>query len=137
MPLNNFAPQQQVPQQQMQQPIAQPNTYQPVGMLWVKGYKAACDYPVARGASMALFDQDEERFYVKSVDLYSNQQTIRAFSYEEIPTDQFNGNVDMSKYVTIDKFNALMEELEELKAQRSKNNYNKPQSYKKKENDEQ
>ena len=42
----------------------------------------------------------------------------------------------MSKYVTIDKFNALQEELEELKAQRAKNNYNKPQSYKKKENDE-
>ena len=41
----------------------------------------------------------------------------------------------MSKYVTVEEFNKLQEELEELKAHRSKPQYGKP--YKKMEDNEQ
>lgn len=116
-------------------PVVQP--YQQIGMNWVKGLAGANDYPVARGGTLALFDQDAEMFYIKSVDMYNNQPSIRAFSYEEVPIEQLNGTVDMTKYVTIDKFNELQEELEELKTQQKSRNQQYTKYNKKKEDHEQ
>ena len=142
-PLTNYSrATQQLLQPQTQAPVntvpqQAPQQYQPIGMIWVKGLNGANDYPVARGATLALFDQDDERFYIKSVDMYTNQQTVRAFSYEEIKVEQLNGTVDMSKYVTVDKFNEVLEELEELKAQQKNRNTQYKNNYKKKDTDEQ
>lgn len=98
--------------------------YQPVGMLWVNGLQGANEYPVARGATLALFDQNDEVFYVKAVDMQGNLQPIRAFTYKEKVIEQ-PGQVDLSQYVRVEEFERLQAELEELKSQR-KPQYNKP-----------
>lgn len=108
-------------------------TMAPSGMVWVKNKTEAMNYPMARGTTLPIFDQNEDDiFYVKSVDVYGNTQPLRVFKYEEIvqPVEV------SSEGVSTEEFNSLKEEIaglkEELKkALSSQNNDYKKNNYRK------
>ena len=82
------------PQRYFQQPTAGN------GIIWVQGGEVgAKSYPVAPGNSVAIFDADSERFFIKSVDISGMPQPLREFTYKEVirKTEQ---PVENSKYAT-------------------------------------
>ena len=83
----------------------------PSGMIFVKGQNEAANYPMARGSRHPLFDSEEDVFYVKSVDVYGNVQSLKAYSYKEIPLK----NESASSGVSSEEFNSLKDEIAELK----------------------
>lgn len=108
-------------------------TMAPSGMVWVKNKNEAMNYPMARGTTLPIFDQNEDDiFYVKSVDVYGNTQPLRVFKYEEIIQPAESSATGISA----EEFNNLKEELaglkEELKkALSSQNNDYKKNTYRK------
>lgn len=106
----------------------------PQGMIWAKGKTEAMNYPMARGTTLPIFDSNEEDiFYVKTVDVYGNTQPLRVFKYEEISsTEETVAPVEPS--VTTEEFNALKEQLSSLQEEIKKLSHNndvKRQPYRK------
>ena len=97
----------------------------PQGIIWVKGKNEAQSYPIARGTSMPIFDQESDCFYIKTVDVYGNTQPIRTFKYEEVKaTEETAANASIS----VEDFNSLKNELAEMKEELKKalSSYKKP-----------
>ena len=79
---------------------------QPTQLLRVHGMEGVNAYPLNSPNSMvALFDEDEDIFYIKRTDA-ANVVSVRKFRFEEIIDDK-----PTEKYVTIDEFNKFKEEL--------------------------
>ena len=95
-----------VPNPPQIQPLNQPRELEKVN-----GIESAKQYPMQPNSMVALFDMNDDIFYLKVTDA-SNFPTIRKFRFvEEVdqpalpqPTDQ--------QFVTIEEFNALKEELQ-------------------------
>jgi len=87
----------------------------------VTGIEGAKAYQLAANSSVALFDGNEDIFYVKSTD-GAGFPTIRAFSFSEIPTSPPTPTIDTSQYVSVEDFNALKESVEKLVAELGGNN---------------
>lgn len=109
----------------------------PQGMVWVKDKNEAMNYPMARGTTLPIFDSNEDDiFYVKSVDVYGNTQPLRKFRYEEI-TDE-NQIASQVPAVSVDDFNALKEQMaalqEEMKKLNESKSYSGKPNYNRKEN---
>lgn len=86
----------------------------PQGMIWVKDKNEAMNYPMPRGTILPIFDQNEDNiFYVKSVDVYGNTQPLRSFKYEEI-TQSEDGTTSSKQTVSVEEFNELKEQLSSL-----------------------
>lgn len=52
---------------------------------WIDDGEAGANrYPVAAGNSVALFDKNEKRFFIKSVDISGMPMPLREFKYEEV-----------------------------------------------------
>ena len=105
----------------MTAPFASPYPYlnpvpsaSPTGMVFVKDENEALNYPSLRGSMVALFDQREDvkQFYVKTVDMAGNIKPLQTFRYEEITP---NAEVSTSGSVSIEEFNSLKNELDEIK----------------------
>ena len=78
------------------------------GVIWIeRGEAGANSYPVAPGYSVPLFDKDEQRFFIKSVDISGMPMPLREFKYEEVVKKQPTETFDDSKYVTRDDFSNL------------------------------
>ena len=77
-------------------------------LLRVNGLESAKMYPTSPNSSIALFDENEDIFYLKSTDA-SNFPTIRKFKFVEV-FDQAPKPVD-AQYVTLEEFNKFKEEL--------------------------
>lgn len=90
----------------------------PQGMIWVKGKNEANNYPMARGTTLPLFDQESECFYVKTVDVYGNTQPLRTFKYEEVV--QVEDSAKAESVISVDDFNALKNEMADLKEELKK-----------------
>lgn len=75
-------------------------------LLRSKGFEAAEKYPFPRDCEAAIFDEDEDVFYVKVTDV-NGAVTVRMFSYQEVPIPKF----DPKKYVTVDDFASFKEEI--------------------------
>lgn len=85
----------------------------PQGMIWVKGKNEANNYPMARGTTLPLFDQESECFYVKTVDVYGNTQPLRTFKYEEVVQVEDTNKAEST--ISVEEFNTLEKELAEVK----------------------
>lgn len=70
------------------------------------GYEAAEKYPMPRDCETVIFDEDEDYFYIKKTDTNGGVIFLR-YRYEEDPIPKF----DPKKYVTVDDFNSLKEEM--------------------------
>lgn len=117
----------QLRQNQMQQPLMQPMQTQPMqpqpqqtdnnGIIWVQGEAGAKAYLVAPGNTVQLWDSENQVIYLKSADM-SGMPSMRVLDYTErtVPprTAPVGPTVPQAEYVTIDKYNALVERLEAL-----------------------
>jgi hypothetical protein len=94
---------------------------QGMSVVWVEGEIGAKSYPLARGASVIMFDTTpgSDKFWMKSSDPYMGRPTpVRQFKYiEETGTSQMSGAAqpDMSKFVSRDEYDKLQNELMDMK----------------------
>jgi len=84
-------------------------------LLRVNGIESAKAYPTQPNSMVALFDENEDVFYIKSTDA-SNFPTIKKYRFVE-EVEKKEGEVDSSKFVTVDEFSKFKEEV--LNAQQS------------------
>lgn len=104
---------------QPQQTPAQPaNT----GINWVQGEEGARAWMVAPGSTVMLMDSDGSSFYLKSADASGMPQPLRIFDYVErtaAPRAPVAApQTPTAEYVTRQEFQAVVDELEALKAKK-------------------
>lgn len=91
----------------------QPTNYmepRPVnGLIRVSGMAGANAFSMPRSSALALFDENEDIFYVKTTD-DAGFGTVRAFTFTpvEVKTNQ-------SEYINRQEFNQLMEKIDQMK----------------------
>ena len=114
-------PMQQQPQMQtnpIQMPMNQPYN----DMIWVLSEIEAQSFPVAPNNSVTLWDKNKDTVYIKSVNM-QGVPSIRILDYTERTTENapktHTEHVCQcgSKFVSIDKFNALQSEFEALRSE--------------------
>ena len=118
---------------QDQRYLQQPVMYSNNGMNWIEnGKEGANRYPVAPGYSVPLFDKNEKRFFIKSVDISGMPMPLREFTYEEVVHQKEPEQSD--SYVTkteLDEFqNGMLTRMEEMMQKyisQEKKNFNKKQ----------
>lgn len=76
-------------------------------LLRTKGWEAADKYPTPRDSEVPIFDEELDYVYIKVTDV-NGGSTLRRFHLEEDPIPVF----DPKKYVTVDDFNSLKEEIQ-------------------------
>ena len=79
---------------------------QSIQLIKVNGIESARAYPTQPNSMVALFDENDDIFYIKQTDA-SNFPTIRRFRFVEESEEQAKND----KYVTIDEFNKFKEEM--------------------------
>ena len=75
-------------------------------MIKVNGIESAKAYPMLPNSMAALFDSNEDIFYLKTTDS-NNFPSIRVFKFVEVKEEIQNE----PKYVTMDEFNKFKEEM--------------------------
>lgn len=87
------------------------------GLIWVQGEAGAKSFMVTAGATVMLMDSDGDYFYLKSAD-NAGMPSLRTFAYKEVTGQQMVPNSapvqDMSKYVTRDEYDKLVEIIRQL-----------------------
>lgn len=100
-------------QRYLQQPVMYANN----GMNWVDGEEGGNRFPVAPGYSVPLFDKNDKRFFIKSVDVSGMPMPLREFRYEEVIHQKEPENVP-NDYVTkneLENFqNGMLTRMEEM-----------------------
>lgn len=118
-------PVQQLQQMPMQTPIQQMPMVQQIptnDMLWVLGQTEAESYLVAPNNSVTLWDKNKDTVYIKSVNA-QGVPSMRILDYTERTTDKPSKTPAEheckcgSKFVSIDKFNALQSDFEALRSE--------------------
>ncbi len=121
-------PIQQSQQIQMQQPVQQMPimslTQMSVAndMIWVLNETEATSYPVAPNNSVTLWDKNQDTVYIKSVNM-QGVPSMRILDYTERTADNAHKTpVEHeckcgSKFVSIDRFDALQSEFEALRSE--------------------
>ena len=94
----------------------------PTQLIRVNGLDSAKAYPTTPNSTVALFDSNDDIFYIKTTDA-SNFPTIRKFRF----TEETEVATPIPQYVTIEEFNKFKEEVLDGKQFISKqpNNQNK------------
>lgn len=87
------------------------------GIIWVQGESGAKAYPVAPGKSMALFDSESERFFIKSVDISGMPQPLRMFNYSETSEQDAKPQIDTSIFITREEFEEAINQLKQKPTQ--------------------
>ena len=105
---------------QQPQVVQQPQTQQnDNGILWVQGEAGAKSWAVAPGKSVMLMDSESNTFYIKSSDQSGMPMPLRIFDYTERTAqhsqntiqDSHKEELDTSKFVTREEFNATIDKL--------------------------
>lgn len=87
------------------------NYYQPASApIFVKGIEGANNYPLNPNSSVALFDQDDSVFYIKSTDQSGFPLPLRVFDFQERVTKRSDD------YITRKEFDELKQLIEDLTA---------------------
>lgn len=103
----NFAPQNP---QMVSQPQPQP-IYQQNGLIWVKGMSEVESYQVQPGATVALWDRDEQVVYIKSAD-QTGRPSVTILDYTDRNANQ--DNVQVCNYATIEQVDALQNQINDI-----------------------
>lgn len=117
-----------VEQQPVMLPTQMPGTSQSVPeqtndsyMVWVQGKAGAQSYPVARGTTLPLFDSEGDYVYFKSVDNSGVPMPLVTKVLSDPPIEVKTEvvetsvqQVDMSEYVTKEKYDELQKKYSEL-----------------------
>ena len=99
--------------QYYQNPYMNLNNNNSNSMIWVQGESGAKAYPIAPGSSVALFDSEKDRFFIKSADNSGMPLPLRIFNFtEQKESSQLNNIHDKSNdYVTRKEFNELLDKI--------------------------
>lgn len=87
------------------------------GIIWVQGEAGAKSYLVAPNSTVQLWDSESQTIYLKSADA-SGMPSMRILDYkirENTPIPEAKPN-----YVTMDQFDGLKKELDDLKSSMKK-----------------
>lgn len=124
--LNQYKGQyQQMPMQQpmMQQPVQQMPIQSNGGLIWVDNEEQAKNYLVAPNNVVPMFDKNSPQMYIKSAD-GAGMPTFKKYKLTDFEdadnaskTPQKHECQCGSKFVSIDKFNALESEFEALRGE--------------------
>ena len=111
-------PQQMLPSQNMN--VQSGQTSSDSYMVWVQGKAGAQSYPVARGTTLPLFDSEADYLYIKSVDNNGIPLPLVTKVLSDPPVEvkaeviETPVQVDMSDYVTREKYDELQKKYSEL-----------------------
>lgn len=87
-------------------------------MVWIDDGEAGANrYPVASGNSVPLFDKNEQRFFVKTVDISGMPQPLREFKYEEViktPQPEMLSNDYITKQELEEFQDAMITKMDEI-----------------------
>ena len=90
---------------------------QNAGIIWVQGEAGAKSYLVAPNSTVQLWDSESQTIYLKSADA-SGMPSMRILDYkirESMPVPEAKAN-----YVTMDQFDGLRKEIDDLKSSMKK-----------------
>ena len=117
------------------QRFLQQATYVNNGIVWIDGGEEGANrYPVSPGYSVPLFDKNEKRFFIKSVDVSGMPMPLREFKYDEVIRQKETPNqIPQENYITKDEFdnfqNGVLTKMEEMMqkyiSNQEKKNFNK------------
>ena len=113
-------PQQLIDPQQMLPNAQNGQTSSDSYMIWVQGKAGAQSYPVARGTTLPLFDSEADYLYIKSVDNNGIPLPLVTKVLSDPPVEvkaeviETPVQVDMSDYVTREKYEELHKKYSEL-----------------------
>lgn len=95
-------------------------------IIWVQGESGAKAYPVAPGNSLALFDSESDRFFIKSTDASGMPSPLRVFNYTEQKENNVISNAIHTEndYVTRKEFEELLEKINQKNQYVRKENKN-------------
>ena len=97
------------------QPMPQPTNNT---MIWVQGEAGAMSFLVGNGNTVPLWDSENQTVYIKTVDA-SGMPSMRVLDYTERTAAQRTpAAAPMPDYVTRAEFQAVVDELEALKAKK-------------------
>lgn len=85
------------------------------GIIWVQGEAGAKSYMVAPNSTVQLWDSESQTIYLKSADA-SGMPSMRILDYkirDALPATESN-------YVTMDQFDGLKKEIDDLKSSMKK-----------------
>lgn len=110
MAFGNYYGYNNIPQPTYTPPVPQPANNS--GLVWVQGEEAAKAYLVAPNNTVALWDSEKQRIYLKSADA-SGMPSMRVLDWtEHTPQPATTANtVDLSDYITKDEFNTRIDEI--------------------------
>ena len=89
-------------------------------MIWVQGKGGAQSYPVARGATLPLFDTEGDYVYIKSVDNNGKPLPLVTKVLSDPPVEvkaevvETSTQIDMSDYVTKESYDDLLKKYSNL-----------------------
>lgn len=78
---------------------------------FVRGYEGACNYFIPPNSTVLLMDEMQAQFYIKSIDLNGNT-SVKTYRFEEVIPQK-------TEYVSLEDFNALKAELEQLRGEKN------------------
>lgn len=89
-------------------PMTQPRVQN--GINWVQGIEGAKAFQMMPNSNIVLLDSDNENiFYIKIADNIG-MCNLRVFKYEEIEDFSKPVSTDMSKYITREELNSILDE---------------------------
>ena len=112
-------------QYQAQQNFAQPQPQQNNGINWAQGEAGAKSFGVEPGKSALIMDSEQERFFIKTVDITGVPLPLRIFEYKEVTKPQEvpvqnNPAQPQQEYVTREEFEKLVSRIDALSANTKK-----------------
>ena len=119
-----YQQQQMVEQPQQNVQNQQTNNAMDSYFIWVQGEAGAKSYPVARGTTLPLFDSEGDYVYFKSVDSNGVPMPLITKVISDPPfkektkvvEEQTVEQIDMSNYVTKEKYDDVMKKYKDLEA---------------------
>ena len=102
------------PYQNYQNPYLSMNNNNSNAIIWVQGESGAKAYPVAPGNSIALFDSENDRFFIKTSDASGMPLPLRVFNYvEQKENNSINTihEINTDDFVTRKEFDELLEKI--------------------------
>lgn len=117
-----------VNQQQFNQPYQNQQNFIPQppqqnnGINWAQGEAGAKSFGVEPGRSALIMDSEQERFFIKTVDVTGVPLPLRIFEYKEV-TEQADAPVktktNEQEYVTRDEFDKLKARIEAMSVKKN------------------
>ena len=114
MVMNNFNPMYQNPMYPNPQNNFMPKVITNNGINWVQGIEGAKAYQIQPNSNIVLLDSEQNKMYIKTSDNIG-MCNLRIFDFNEVTETSNQSTVmlqqDLSKFVTRDELNSILEKV--------------------------